>query len=97
MNGSSVPLQLIDSVLLRYNVGDVLLLLLGLSIIAALVLRSRKAFSSQAIAFGFLLMLTPGSALEPGDGSLLGSVIQYKFFGLVLLLAGPILYVTARR
>ena len=97
MNGLVVPLQLIDSVLLRYNVGDVMLLLLGLSILAALVLRSRKVFSSQAIAFGLLLMLTPGSALEPGGGSLLGSVIQYKFFGLVLLLAGPVLYVTARR
>jgi hypothetical protein len=96
MNGL-LPLQLIDSVLLQYNVGDVLLLLLGLSVLGALVMRSRKVFSTQALAFGLLLVLTPGNALEPGDGSLLGSVIQYKFFGLVLLLAAPILYVTARR
>lgn len=96
MTGPLVPLQLIDSVLLRYNVGDVLLLLLGLSVLAALVLRSQKVFSSQAVAFGLLLVLTPGSALEPGDGSLLRSILQYKFFGLVLLLAGPVLYMTAK-
>jgi hypothetical protein len=93
MNGL-VPLQLVDSVLLNYNVGDALLLLLGLSVLAAIVMRSRKLFSTQAIAFGLLLMVTPVSALGPGDGSLLGSALQYKFFGLVLLLAGPILYVT---
>lgn len=97
MYGPQVPLQLIDSVLLNYNVGDVLLLLLGLSILAAIALRSRKVFSTQAVAFGLLLVLTPGSALEPSDGSLLGSIVQYKFFGLVLLLAGPVLYMTAKR
>ncbi|MFB6202178.1 MAG: hypothetical protein ABEI98_09230 [Halorhabdus sp.] len=96
MNGL-LPLQLVDSVLLKYNVGDALLLLLGLSVLAAVVLRSRKVFSTQAVAFGLLLMLTPAAALEPGDGSLLGSVLQYKFFGLVLLLAGPVLYATAKR
>ncbi|ACV11567.1 conserved hypothetical protein [Halorhabdus utahensis DSM 12940] len=97
MTGTLVPLQLVDSVLLNYNVGDVLLLLLGLSILAALALRSRKALASQIIGFGLILVMTPGSALQPGDGSLLGSVMQYKFFGLVLLLAGPVLYTTAKR
>ena len=96
MNGL-VPLQLMDSILLNYNVGDALLLLLGLSVLAAVVLRSRKVFSTQAVAFGLLLMLTPAAALEPSDGSLLGSVLQYKFFGLVLLLAGPVLYMTATK
>jgi len=91
------PLQLVDSVLLNYNVGDALLLLLVLSVLAAVVLRSRKLFSTQAVAFGLLLVVTPAAALEPGGGSLLGSVLQYKFFGLVLLLAGPVLYVTARQ
>lgn len=97
MTGTLVPIQLVDTVLLKYNVGDVLLLVLGLSILAALALRSRKVLASQAIAFGLILMVTPGSALQPGDGSLLGSVMQYKFFGLVLLLAGPVLYTTATR
>lgn len=93
----TLPLQLVDTILLRYNVGDILLLVLGLSILAALALRSRKVLASQVIVFGLLLMLTPGSVLQPGEGSLLGSVIQYKFFGLVLLLAGPVLYTTAKR
>ncbi|WP_275738756.1 MULTISPECIES: hypothetical protein [unclassified Halorhabdus] len=97
MNGSLVPLQLVDNFLLNYNVGDILLLVLGLSILAAVALRSRKALATQAIGFGLILVVTPGSALQPGDGSLLGSVMQYKFFGLVLLLAGPVLYTTARR
>ena len=96
MNGL-LPLQLVDSVLLNYNVGDALLLLFGLSVLAAVALRSRKMFSTQAIAFGLLLMVTPASAMGPSSGSLFGSVLQYKFFGLVLLLAGPVLYVTAKR
>ncbi|WP_136689789.1 hypothetical protein [Halorhabdus amylolytica] len=96
MNGLG-PLQLVDSVLLNYNVGDALLLLLGLSVLAAIVLRSRKMFSTQAIAFGLLLVVTPTGALEPGNGSLLGSVLQYKFFGLVLVVAGPVLYMTTRQ
>lgn len=97
MNGPLLPLQIVDSVLLKYNVGDVLLLLFALSVLAAIVLRSRKAFSAQAIAFGLILVITPGGALEPGDGSLFGSILQYKFFGLVLVLAGPVLYMTAKR
>lgn len=95
MNGLT-PLQLVDSVLLNYNVGDALLVVLGLSVLAAVALRSRKVLSTQAIAFGLIFVVTPAAALEPGDGSLLGSVMQYKFFGLALLLAGPVVYVTAK-
>ena len=92
-----LPLQLIDSFLLRYTVGDVFLLALGLSILAALAMRSQKVLSAQATVFGLLLLLTPSSALAPAQSSFLTAILQYKMLGLVLLVAGPILYTTAKR
>lgn len=83
-----VALQLIDNFLLQYNIGQALLAVLILSSLAALPLKSRKVFAIQFISFGLIFMLTPQSLLaEP----------HWKFFGIALLVAGPVVYMTARK
>ena len=81
------PLQVIDSFLLQYNVGQAILLLFLLSLVGGLVQRSRKLIALQIITFGLLFLLTPQSLLED---------IYYKFLGIALLMIGPMLYATAR-
>ncbi|WP_135824264.1 hypothetical protein [Halorussus ruber] len=82
-----VPLPLIDDFLINYNVGQALLLLFVLSVLAAIPLGSRKVLSLNAITFGLLFVVTPAS-LAP---------LHYKFLGIALLVAAPLLYSTARR
>ena len=82
-----VPLPLIDDFLINYNVGQALLLLFVLSVLAAIPLGSRKVLSLNAIVFGLLFVLTP-SNLAP---------LQYKFLGIALLVVAPLLYTTASR
>ena len=82
-----VPLPLIDDFLIQYNVGQALLLLFVLSVLAAIPLGSRKMLSLNAIAFGLLFVVVPAS-LAP---------LHFKFLGLALLVAAPVLYVTADR
>ncbi|MUV89942.1 hypothetical protein GJ629_08575 [Halapricum sp. CBA1109] len=94
---SHVSLQLMDNILLQYNIGDVFLLLFGLTLLGVLVLRSRKVLSLHAGVFGLLFVLTPVGSLGIAEGSLLSEPLAYKFLGLVLVLASPILYTTARR
>lgn len=92
-----LPLQVIDNILLQYNVGDVLLLVFGIALIAALVVRSRKVLALQTALFGTIFVITPVGELTAASGSFFGEPLAYKFFGLVLLLAGPVLYATAKR
>lgn len=92
-----VPLQVIDDFLLKYNVGDVLLLVLGLALVAALVVRSRKVLALQSGLFGIIFVATPTSMLVAAENSLLSEPLAYKSFGLVLVFAAPVLYVTAKR
>lgn len=94
---TQLPLQVIDNILLKYNIGDVFLLVFGLAVLGALVVRSRKVLALNTVVFGLILVLTPNSALSVAESSFLGTALAYKFFGLVLLLAGPVLYATARR
>ncbi|MFC7079687.1 hypothetical protein [Halorussus caseinilyticus] len=82
-----VPLPLIDDFLINYNVGQALLLLFVLSVLAAIPLGSRKVLSLNAITFGLVFILTPAS-LAP---------LHYKFLGIALLVVAPLLYITARR
>ena len=81
------PLPLIDDFLINYNVGQALLLLFVLSVLAAIPLGSRKVLSLNGIVFGLIFVLTP-SSLAP---------LQYKFLGIALLVVAPLLYVTAGR
>ncbi|WP_115864593.1 hypothetical protein [Halorussus litoreus] len=81
------PLPLIDDFLIQYNVGQALLLLFVLSILAAIPLGSRKVLSLNAITFGLLFVLTPASMVP----------LQFKYLGIALLVVAPLLYVTASR
>ena len=81
------PLPLIDDFLINYNVGQALLLLFVLSVLAAIPLGSRKVLSLNAITFGLIFVLTPAS-LAP---------IHFKFLGIALLVVAPLLYTTASR
>lgn len=80
-----LPLQVIDSFLLDYNVGQALLLAFILTTLATLALRSQKVIALNAMLFGVLFLLTP-QALAP---------IHYLFLGITLLIVGPLLFTTA--
>ncbi|MEF8781173.1 MAG: hypothetical protein V5A46_10890 [Haloferacaceae archaeon] len=80
-----IPLQFVDSILLEYHVGQVLLLVFGLAVLGTLPLGSRKVFALNITAFGLIFALTPQSLVP----------VWYMFLGLVLLLVGPILWYTA--
>ena len=81
-----LPLQVIDSFLLNYNVGDALLLVFVLSVVGTLPLKSKRIVAIVLTLFGVIFLLTP-VAIMP---------IQYLFLGIVLLVIGPMVYVTAR-
>jgi hypothetical protein len=88
MTGLAIPMQVIDKFLLQWNVGQALLLLFLLSVPGALLTGSRKALSLNVIAFGVIFLITPAS---------LTAEFHYRVLGLVLLVFGPVLYVTARK
>jgi len=91
------PLQLIDSFLLSYTIGDVLLLGFVVGAVGILPLRSLRMLGAHTVGIGALLLLTPASAMEPNAGSLLASSFEYKLVGLVLLSLAPVLYAVGRR
>lgn len=92
------PLQLVDSFLLNYNVGDAFVVVFALGLLATLPLRSRKVTTLHIILFGTIFLLTPSSAMGvEGPTHLLGSPFQYKMLGLILLVVGPVFYTTAKR
>jgi hypothetical protein len=88
MTGLAIPMQVIDKFLLQWNVGQALLLLFLLSVPGAILTGSRKALSLNVIAFGVIFLVTPAS---------LTAEFHYRVLGLVLLVFGPVLYVTARK
>jgi uncharacterized membrane protein YccC len=81
------PLQVIDRFLLQYNIGQVLLLVFVLALLAALTQRSRKILAIQAITFGLLFAIVPG----------IGGPSYYLYLGLGLLFVAPLLFTTADR
>ena len=91
------PLQIIDSFLLNYTIGDVLLLGFVVGAAGVLPMRSLRLLGVHTISIGALLLLLPASMMEPNAGSVLGSPFQYKLFGLVLLSLAPILYSVGRK
>ena len=82
-----LPLQVIDSFLLNYNVGQALLLVFILATVGVLPLKSPRILALNTIAFGVIFILTP-QALVP---------VHYMFLGIVLLVIGPMLYVISNR
>jgi hypothetical protein len=79
------PLQIIDTFLLNYNVGQALLLGFVLATVGMLPLGSRRLLGINTILFGLVFALTPQSLVP----------IHYLFLGLALLVVGPLLYTTA--
>jgi hypothetical protein len=90
-----VPLQVIDGFLLNVNLGDALLVGFVLGLGAVAIKQSRQLLTLHVMLFGALLLMAPGNMYEPADFSLLGSILQYKLVGLVLLVVSPVLYATA--
>jgi len=90
-----IPLQLVDSFLLKLNLGDAILAGFALGLLAVLPLKSRKLATLHVIAFGTLLLVSPVSLYEIKDLSFLAEPVQYKLVGIVLLIISPVLYTTA--
>lgn len=84
-----IALQIIDNFLLQYNVGQALLFLFVIAVLASvIVLRSRRVLAIQFVTFGVLYMLTPQSLLVAP---------YWKFIGIGLAVLGPTVYMTAPR
>lgn len=83
----TLPLQVVDSFLLQYNVGQALLLLFILSTLATLPLKSMKTTGLNTVVFGLIFLLTPSSLMP----------LHFKFLGIGLLFVGPLLVVSANR
>ena len=93
----ALPLQLVDSFLFNYNIGDALLLVVVLGAIGILAQRSNKLFGVHLLTFGLLFMILPGNMLEPKPNSVFDAVAMYKFVGLALLVLAPVVFSVARR
>ena len=76
---------LVDSILLNYNIGQILLLGFVLTTVGALPLKSQQVIGINTILFGIIFLVTPKS-LMPNF---------YLFLGITLLVIGPMVYVTA--
>ena len=79
------PLQIVDTFLLNYNVGQALLFVFGLATVGILPLGSRRLLGLNTIVFGLVFALTPQSIVP----------IHYLFLGIALMVVGPLLYTTA--
>lgn len=93
---TAVPLQVVDSLLLNYNLGDALLVGFVLGLLAVIPLKSFKVLTLHLLLFGLIFFLTPQSmfAVEPTGSHVLASALQYKLVGLGLLLVSPVLYIS---
>jgi hypothetical protein len=94
----ALPLQLVDSFLLNYNLGDALLVLFGLGILATVPLKSVKVVTLHVLLFGLIFFLTPASmmSVDASGAHFLGSNLQYKLLGLALITIAPVIYATYR-
>ncbi|MBP1988390.1 hypothetical protein [Halolamina salifodinae] len=80
-----LPIQVIDSFLLNYEIGQALLLVFALGTLGLLGLGSKKVLSLHFAAFGLIFLITPQA---------INSRI-YLFLGLALLVVAPMLFTTA--
>jgi hypothetical protein len=81
------PLPVVDEFLRQYTVGQAILLLFVLTILAGFALKSRKALAAIVLVFGFLFLATPSSLVA----------FHYRMLGIGLVVLGPMLYVTGER
>ena len=75
----------VDSILIDYNIGQVLLAGFVLTTLGALPLKSQQVVAANTMLFGIIFLVTP-STLMPS---------YYLFLGLTLVVIGPLVYVTA--
>jgi len=75
----------VDSILLSYNIGQILLAGFVLTTLGALPLKSQQVVALNTMLFGIIFLVTPKS-LMPN---------YYLFLGLTLIVIGPLVYVTA--
>ncbi|MFW6321820.1 MAG: hypothetical protein ACOC0Z_08200 [Halohasta sp.] len=80
---------LVDSILLEYDIGQILLLGFVLTTVGALPLKSQRVIGLNTVLFGLIFIMTPTS--------LMSNPSTYLFLGLALVVIGPIVYVTANR
>lgn len=80
-----LPLQLVDSFLLDYHLGHVLLLVFVLAIAGSLPLKSQRVVGLNIIAFGAIFAMAPFTTMPA----------IYILLGLALLVIGPMVYFTA--
>lgn len=81
-----LPLQLLDDFLMDYHIGHVLVLVFVLAVVGGFAVnRSTKVLGIQLALFGAIFMLTPSTEMPA----------SYLFFGLLLVLVGPIIVVAA--
>lgn len=91
------PLQVVDSFLLNYNVGDVLILVTILGAAAIAFQGSMKLLAIHLVTFGALFLMLPVNMFSPGAGSVLGTAAMYKALGLVLLAVAPLIFTVSRK
>ncbi|MFC6837655.1 hypothetical protein [Halomarina ordinaria] len=84
----TLPLQVIDSFLLQYNIGQAFLLLFVVGLLATLPLKSKTVVGLHVVLFGLLFVLTPLSMMD--------SEFIYRAFGLALVVVGPMVIVSGQ-
>lgn len=78
-------LQLVDSFLLDYHVGHVLLLMLVVTTVGAIPLGSQKVIAVNLLTFGLIFTMSPFGIMTE----------LYILLGIALVVIAPLLWTTA--
>jgi len=82
----ALPLQVIDSFLQQYHMGQVFLALFVVGLLGTLPLKSRTVVGLHIITFGMLFLLTPLS--------MMGGEFIWRAIGIALVFVGPMIIIT---
>ena len=85
---SAFVLQAVDKFLANYHIGHAAFLLFLLALPAGIVMKSTKITALTLIAFGGLFIVVP---------SISDAGVVYSFFGVALIVAGPMAYTVSAR
>ncbi len=80
-----LPLSFLDAILLEFNMGQILFVGFLLATVGALPLKSQKLIGLNTALFGLIFIMTPSDMMPD----------LYLFFGITLIVIGPIVYTTA--
>ena len=81
----ALPLQVIDTFLQQYHMGQVFLAVFLVGLLGTLPLKSKTAVGLHIITFGLLFMLTPLS--------LMAGEFIWRAVGIALIFVGPMLII----